>query len=189
MTDRLVTIPNALSLLRLLGVPVFLWLVVDQRAPVAGFVLLVVAGITDWLDGFLARRLHQMSRVGALLDPLVDRLYIAATLIGLALTAVISWWLVGLLIAREVMLLALVPMLRRQGRLALPVTKVGKAATFALMWGFPLLLLGSVEGVVGDVLTMAGWACALWGTWLYWWAGFDYVRQATQRPSGAAGPK
>ena len=78
---------------------------------------------------------------------------------------------------------------RRQGRLALPVTKVGKAATFALMWGFPLLLLGSVEGVVGEVLTMAGWACALWGTWLYWWAGFDYVRQATRRPSGATDPE
>lgn len=184
MTDRIVTIPNALSLLRLLGVPVFLWLVVDQRAPVSGFCLLVLAGVTDWLDGYLARRLQQMSAVGALLDPMVDRLYIAATLIGLAMTAVISWWLVAILIARDVMLLALIPVLRRQGRIALPVTKVGKAATFALMWGFPLLLLGSVQGVVGELLTMVGWACALWGTWLYWWAGIDYVRQATRRPSG-----
>lgn len=189
MTDRLVTIPNALSLLRLLGVPVFLWLVIAQDAPVAGFVLLVVAGVTDWLDGFLARRLQQMSRVGALLDPAVDRLYIAATLVGLALTQVISWWLVLVLVARELMLLALLPVLRRQGRIALPVTKVGKAATFALMWGFPLLLLGSVGGALGSVFTMIGWACALWGTWLYWWAGFGYVRQATTRRPDTDGPR
>lgn len=183
MTDRILTLPNALSLLRLLGVPVFLWLVITRDAPVAGFVLLVAAGVTDWLDGFLARRLRQMSRLGALLDPLVDRLYIAATLVGLAITQVISWWLVAVLVARELMLLALVPRLRRQGRIAVPVTKIGKAATFALMWGFPLLLLGSVDGPLGAGLTMVGWACALWGTWLYWWAGIDYVRQVVGQPA------
>ena len=184
MTDRILTLPNALSLLRLLGVPVFLWLVLGLHQDVVAFLLLAVSGATDWLDGYLARRLGQVSRIGALLDPLADRLYIAATVLGLALRSIIPWWLVVLLAAREVMLLGLVPLLRRQGRLALPVTYVGKAGTFALLWGFPLLLLGSLPGGLGAAATAAGWSCALWGTFLYWWAGLRYVQQA--RDLGAA---
>ena len=139
--------------------------------------VLAVVGATDWLDGFLARRLNQRTRLGVLLDPLVDRLYIAATIIGLALRSIIPWWLVALLVAREVMLLAIVPRLRRQGRISLPVTYVGKAATFTLLWGFPLLLLGEAP-VIGPVVLAIGWALALWGTFLYWWAGIRYVQQA-----------
>lgn len=175
--QRILTVPNALSALRLLGVPLFLWLVLVAEADVAAFVLLAVAGATDWLDGYLARRLDQRTRLGVLLDPLVDRLYIAATIVGLALRGFVPWWLVLLLVVRELMLLALVPRLRRSGRVALPVTYVGKTGTFALMWGFPLLLLGDVAGV-GDVAQALGWGFALWGTYLYWWAGLGYVRQA-----------
>lgn len=181
-SDRIVTIPNALSLARLLGVPVFLWLVLAQQADVAAFVLLVVAGLTDWLDGYLARRLNQRSRVGVLLDPLADRLYIAATLLGLALRSIIPWWLVVILVLRELLLLALLPRLRRSGRWALPVTYVGKAATFALLWGFPALLLSALP-TVGEAVAMAGWAFALWGTFLYWWAGIRYVQQAAAAPA------
>lgn len=188
MTDRILTIPNALSLLRLLGVPFFVWVVAGRQAPVAGFLVLVIAGVTDFLDGYLARRLHQTSRIGALLDPLVDRLYIAATLVVLAATSVIPWWLVGLLVAREVMLLGTVPLLRRAGVVALPVSRLGKAATFALMWGFPLLLLGSLGGPVGLVISSAGWACAIWGTWVYWWSGVQYVGQARALARGSATP-
>jgi cardiolipin synthase len=175
--DRIVTIPNALSLLRLIGVPVFLWLVLVPQADIAAFVLLVVAGATDWLDGYLARRLNQQSRIGVLLDPLADRLYIAATLLGLALRELIPWWLVGILVARELFLLALLPRLRRAGKLALPVTYVGKAATFCLLWGFPLLLLSGVP-TFGVAAAAFGWAFALWGTYLYWWAGLRYGRLA-----------
>ncbi|HAN71130.1 MAG TPA: CDP-diacylglycerol--glycerol-3-phosphate 3-phosphatidyltransferase [Actinobacteria bacterium] len=175
--SRIVTWPNAISALRLLGVPLFLWLLLAEQADALAFVVLAVAGATDWLDGYLARRLNQRTRLGVLLDPLVDRLYIGATIIGLALRSIIPWWLVALLVAREVMLLALVPRLRRQGRLALPVTYVGKAATFTLLWGFPLLLLGSAP-VIGPTVLAIGWALALWGTFLYWWAGIRYVQQA-----------
>lgn len=178
MTDRIITIPNLLSLARLLGVPVFVWLVVVADAPVAGFFLLAVAGATDWLDGWLARRLDQASRLGALLDPLVDRLYIAVTLVVLAVVGAIPWWLVAVLAARELMLLLLLPALRRAGQVALPVTPAGKAGTWMLMWGFPFLLLGSAPGWLGTAMTAFGWACALWGVLLYWWAGFGYVRQA-----------
>ena len=172
------TIPNALSALRLLGVPIFLWLVLVHHADVIGFAVLVLASITDWLDGALARSLHQYSRLGSLLDPLADRCYIAATLVALALRSIIPWWLVAILVAREVMLLALLPMLRARGLVSLPVTLVGKAATFCLLWGFPSLLLSTVDGPLGLLAWTCGWAFSLWGTFLYWWAGFDYVRAA-----------
>ena len=180
--DRIWTVPNILSLARLLGIPVFLWLVLVERADVWAFVVLVVAGASDWFDGYLARRLDQQSALGEVLDPLVDRLYILATLIGLALRDVIGWWLVALLVGRDLVLLALLPMLRRSGRIALPVTFVGKAGTFALLWGFPLLLLGSLPGTWGSVITAFGWGFALWGTYLYWWAGIRYAQQMIGAP-------
>ena len=183
--DRIWTVPNILSLARLLGIPLFLWLVLVEQADVWAFVVLVVAGASDWFDGYLARRLDQQSALGEVLDPLVDRLYILATLIGLALRDVIGWWLVALLVGRDLVLLALLPMLRRSGRIALPVTFVGKAGTFALLWGFPLLLLGSLPGTWGSVITAFGWGFALWGTYLYWWAGIRYAQQmigASKRP-------
>jgi cardiolipin synthase (CMP-forming) len=177
-STRILTIPNLLSFARLLGVPVFLWLVLGPQADVAAFVLLVVAGVSDWVDGALARALNQRSELGVLLDPLADRLYIAATLLGLALRSIIPWWLVAVLVARELFLLTLLPRLRRSGRIALPVTYVGKCATWCLMWGFPVLLLGSVPGWLGPVATACGWAFALWGSYLYWWAGLRYAQQA-----------
>jgi cardiolipin synthase len=179
-SDRILTIPNAISFARLLGVPLFLWLVLVPQADVWAFVVLAVAGATDWIDGYLARALNQRSNLGILLDPLADRLYIAATLLGLALREIIPWWLVGILVARELFLLALVPVLRKSGRMTLPVTYIGKAATFCLLWGFPLLLLGSLDSWVGDVAQVAGWAFALWGTALYWWAGIRYAQKAWQ---------
>ena len=184
--ERILTVPNVLSTLRLLGIPLFLWLVLVVQADIAAFVLLVIAGATDWLDGYLARRLDQRTRLGMLLDPLVDRLYIAATLVGLAIRQFVPWWLVAILVLREVMLLALVPRLRRSGRIALPVTYVGKTGTFALMWGFPILLLAEAP-TVGVVALWLGWGFALWGTYLYWWAGLGYAWQV-YRPSRPAMP-
>lgn len=178
LPDRVWTIPNLLSALRLLGVPLFLWLLLAQQADGWAFVVLVVAGASDWFDGWLARRLDQQSRWGALLDPLADRLYIAATIIGLALRSIIPWWLVLLLAAREVMLILLLPVLRGSGRISLPVTFVGKAGTFALLWGFPIILLGATDSPLAPVAQVLGWAFVLWGTWLYWWAGIRYAQQA-----------
>lgn len=172
------TIPNIISVARLLGVPLFLWLILVAEADVWAFVVLVIGGASDWLDGYLARRLNQFSRLGEILDPAIDRLYIAATLVGLALREFIPWWLLGLLVARDVLLLALLPALRRRGRIALPVTYVGKTGTFALLWGFPLLLLGGLPFPVGAAIVAIGWAFALWGTFLYWWAGVRYAQMA-----------
>ena len=150
-TNAVLTVPNVLSALRLLGVPVFLWLILGPEADGWAVLLLMVAGFTDWLDGKLARRWNQISRLGQLLDPLADRLYILATLIGLAdprHRPVAGSW--RLLVARDLVLLCLVPTLRRQGYDPLPVHFLGKAATFNLLYAFPLLLLGDGDWCPGD---------------------------------------
>ena len=185
-SDRIVTVPNALSILRLALIPVFLWLVLGARADLWAVAVLAVSGITDWADGVIARHFHQTSSLGRLLDPLVDRLTIAATLLGLALRDLIPWWLVALLVGRELLLLALVPMLRRRGIVALPVHYLGKAATFALYWGFPFILAGSGEAEWQAVLGALGWAFVIWGTALYWYAALLYVEQARRIAGGSS---
>ena len=177
--DRVLTVPNALSLLRLLGVPFFLWLVLAEHDGWAVAVLMV-SGFTDWLDGQIARRWNQMSKVGALLDPAADRLYILATLIGLTVRDVVPLWLTLLLVGRDVVLAGFLPVLRRHGYGPLPVHYLGKAATFNLLAGFPLLLLGDGDSLVSQVAHSFGWAFAIWGTCLYWWAGWLYVVQVRQ---------
>jgi cardiolipin synthase len=181
-TDRILTIPNLLSFLRLLGVPLFLWLVLVPEADGWAFVVLAVSGITDWADGAIARSTGQISRLGQLLDPLADRLYIAATLVGLALRAIIPWWLVVVLLGRDLILALFLAALKRRGITGLPVHFLGKAATFNLLIAFPLILLGA--GATGgglslvDAARVIGWAFAIWGTALYWWAGALYIEQA-----------
>jgi len=175
-TSRVLTMPNALSALRLLGVPLFLWLVLTERDGLAVAVLMV-SGVTDYLDGIIARRWNQMSRVGALLDPAADRLYILATLVGLTARGVVPLWLTLVLVGRDLFLATTLPVLRRHGYGPLPVHYLGKAATFNLLSGFPLLLLGEGDSLVSQVAHAFGWAFAIWGTALYLWAGALYVVQ------------
>ena len=176
-TDRVWTLPNLLSMLRLAGVPVFLWLVLGPEEDAWALALLMVAGFTDWLDGYLARRLDQFSRVGQVLDPVADRLYILAVVIGLALRDIIPWWVAIILPLRDALLWLLVPFLRTRGYSALPVHFLGKAATFNLLYAFPLLLLGDGEGTLATLADVFGWAFAVWGIGLYWWAGVLYAWQ------------
>jgi cardiolipin synthase len=176
-TERVVTLPNVLSFIRLLGVPLFLWLLLDRQNDILAVVVLAVGGFTDWLDGQLARRWHQRSKLGQVLDPAADRLYILSTLIGLAIREIIPWWLVFLLVSRDVLMGCLLPLLRSRGFLSLPVHFLGKAATFALLYAFPLVLLGAGEQSWAQIAQVVGWAFASWGAGLYWWAGLMYVRQ------------
>lgn len=171
------TLPNLLSAVRLALIPVFLWLVLGPEADGWALGLLVVSGITDWLDGWLARRWGQTSVLGQVLDPVADRLYILAVVVGLALREVIPWWLAVSLPLRDALMWLLVPLLRTRGYSALPVHFLGKAATFNLLYAFPLLLLGDGEGVVADLAQVFGWAFAIWGVGLYWWAGVLYAWQ------------
>lgn len=176
-SDRVWTIPNLLSALRLAGVPVFLWLVLGPEEDGWALALLMVSGFTDFLDGWLARKLDQQSVVGQLLDPVADRLYILAVVVGLALRDVIPWWMAISLPLRDALMWGLVPLLRTRGYSALPVHFLGKAATFNLLYAFPLLLLGDGEGTLALLARVFGWAFAFWGIGLYWWAGLLYAWQ------------
>jgi cardiolipin synthase len=175
-TDRILTVPNALSFLRLLLVPVFGALIVTEHDGWA-IVVLMVSGWTDWLDGKLARSWGQVTRLGQRLDPLADRLYIFTTLLGLAYRDVIPWWLVLLLAARDLVLTASLVWINHAGHDPLPVHYLGKAATFNLLYAFPLLLLGEITFTGQDVARAVGWAFVLWGTALYCWTAVIYLRQ------------
>ncbi|WP_188588514.1 CDP-alcohol phosphatidyltransferase family protein [Gordonia jinhuaensis] len=176
-TDRILTIPNLLSLLRLVGVGLFLWLLLDVDSPGWALAVLMLSGFSDWADGKLARLLGQSSRLGALLDPAVDRLYMVAIPVGMAVAGTVPWWPVITLLAREVALFATGPLLASRGITALPTLYIGKAATFALMCAFPLILAGSYSGVVASVLHAGGWAFLLWGLGLYLWSLVLYWAQ------------
>jgi cardiolipin synthase len=171
---ELVNIPNLLSFLRIALVPVFLWLLLNEMFLSAIFVLMV-AGITDFLDGYLARKLNQMTKLGKVLDPVADRLYIFATLLALSVTGNIPWWLAALVIARDVLMLVSLPALASLGYATLPVHFLGKASTFALLYSFPLLLMGKIFVEAQFILLPLAWAFALWGVALYWWSGFVYL--------------
>jgi cardiolipin synthase (CMP-forming) len=179
-SPRVLTVPNLLSLLRLAGVPLFLWLVLVRKADGWALAVLMISGVTDYVDGLLARRWNQITRFGQLLDPLADRLYILAVLVGLTVRDIIPLWLAAVLVGRDLVLIVCYPSLRRHGYGVLPVNYVGKAATFNLLYAFPLLLLGEGSGSVATLAQIFGWAFAIWGTGLYWWAGVLYVVQTRQ---------
>jgi cardiolipin synthase len=176
VSDRVLTPPNVLSMLRLVCVPVFLWLILTYQDNWA-LVVLILSGVSDYLDGKIARRYNMVTRVGQLLDPLADRLYILSTLLGLAWREIIPWWLVVILVSREVFGTALVLVVRHYGYRALPVHFIGKAATFDLLFAFPLILLGQGDSMLAAIALPCGWAFAWWGTVLYWVAGVMYAVQ------------
>jgi cardiolipin synthase (CMP-forming) len=174
---RVLTLPNLLSLLRLAGVPLFLYLLLGPRADGWAILVLAVGGFTDWLDGKLARLLNQQSRLGALLDPAVDRLYILAALVALGAREVVPWWAVAVLIARDLVLAVTLPVLRRHGYGPYQVSYLGKSATFLLLYAFPLLLLGQASGFWPDLARPIGIAFAVWGTAIYLYSGLLYLAQ------------
>ncbi|WP_219417519.1 CDP-alcohol phosphatidyltransferase family protein [Pseudonocardia nigra] len=175
--DRLLTIPNLLSVLRLAGVPLFLYLLLGPRADVWAIVVLAVGGVTDWLDGKLARVLGQYSRIGALLDPAVDRLYILAALVALGVREIVPWWVVAALVARDLLLGLTLPVLRRRGFGPYRVVYLGKAATFLMLYAFPLLLAGTGSGWFAELARPFGYGFAAWGTALYLYTGALYLAQ------------
>ncbi len=176
-SGRVLTVPNVVTFARLAGVPLFLYLFLGRHAEGAAVTVLAIGGTTDWVDGYLARRLRQVSRLGELLDPLADRLYIFATLIALSVTQVVPWAFTIALLAREASLLAVLPVLRRYGYGPLPVHYVGKTATFILLVAFPTLLLAHVSSSAAPIAAPAGWALAWWGLVLYWIAAVFYLAQ------------
>ncbi|WP_402465332.1 CDP-alcohol phosphatidyltransferase family protein [Isoptericola aurantiacus] len=186
MSSAVWTVPNVISMVRLAMVPVFAVLIVTGE-DLWALVVLAASGASDWLDGFLARRLDQVSRLGQVLDPAADRLFIVVTLIGLTWRGVVPLWVLVVVVARDVMLACLAPVLSRHGYGPLQVGFVGKGGTFALLYAFPLLLLAQSPGTVGAVAQVVGWAFAWWGVGLYWLAGLQYLVQTRRLVAADAG--
>jgi cardiolipin synthase (CMP-forming) len=178
--DRVLTVPNALSVLRLLLVPVFLYLLFGIHANAWAVAVLMFSGFSDWADGKIARLVpNQSSRLGELLDPAVDRIYMVTVPLALAFHGSVPWWIVLTLVGRDAVLAATLPILRTRGLTALPVTYIGKAATFALMSGFPLILLGQWDALWSRIILCCGWAFLIWGLAMYLWSGVLYLIQVT----------
>lgn len=175
--ERWLTVPNALSVVRLAGVPLFLWLLLGPRADGWALVVLVASGITDWLDGRVARALDQYSRLGEMLDPLADRLYTVATLVAFLIRGIVPWWVLALIIGRDLVVSLALPLLRRKGYLAFPVLYLGKAATLNLLYAFPLLLLAQMDWPGADLARPFAYAFTTWGVALHLWSGALYLVQ------------
>jgi cardiolipin synthase len=187
--ERIWTIPNAISVARLIGVPVFLWLVLGVQTRAGDWWavgLLMASGFSDWLDGKIARALNQQTRLGQLLDPAADRLYIVATIVALAVRGIIPWWLVAILAARELLMGGVLAALRRRGWGTLQVSFVGKTATLCLLYAFPLLFLGAHVASYAETAKVAGWTFVIWGSALYWSAALLYIVQARRLLAGPA---
>jgi cardiolipin synthase (CMP-forming) len=185
-SDRVWTVPNGLSVLRLLGAPLFLWLALGPKDDGWAVITLMVGGFTDYLDGKIARRFNLTSRLGTLLDPAADRLYILATLFALSYRGIIPIWLAAIIVAREVVLAGGLVVLRRYGYGPPDVHFLGKAATLNLLYAFPLLLLSVDHDTLGHVVRPLAWAFTAWGAYLYLWAGWLYLVE--ERALIKAGP-
>jgi cardiolipin synthase len=176
--DKVLTVPNALSVIRLVLVPVFLYLMLVADATGWALAVLIFSGLSDWADGKIARLYtNQSSRLGELLDPAVDRIYMITVPLTMAAVGLLPWWFVALLLGRDAVLAATLPLLRSRGLSALPVTYIGKAATFALMVGLPMVLGGQFDAQWSRVVLAAGWAFLIWGLAMYLWSGILYLIQ------------
>lgn len=174
VSSRVLTIPNLLSFLRLLLVPVFFVLIVSGQAFLA-LLVLVFSSLSDYLDGVIARRFGQITRLGQLLDPAADRLFIFAALIGLTVSQIVPWWFVAIVVGRDVMLLVIGIVLANHGYGPLPVHHLGKIATFCLYYALPIIMIGVAFPIAEPFTVPVGWAFAIWGALLYWWAGLIYL--------------
>ena len=170
----MLNIPNALTMLRALGVPLFLYLFLVAERPIASFLVITIGALTDYLDGKIARALNQTSEFGAKFDPSVDRLYIGAVILALASKDYLPWSLVIAIIARDFILLLVVVYQKIRKMPYLEVTYLGKAATFNLLYAFPFLLLKDTN-LIGPWCSILGWAFSIWGVALYFYTGLQYL--------------
>jgi cardiolipin synthase len=175
--DRLLTAPNVITAVRLAGLPVFAWLVLGRERYMAAFWVLVVIATTDWIDGYVARRFDQISRIGKVVDPLVDRLLLATATITLLIAGLLPWPLLALILVRDVVVLG-VTLAWFAGIPPIPVSRVGKLATALLMIGIPGFLLAGVDWIGADVVRMVAWITMVAGIIAYYGAAARYGRVA-----------
>jgi cardiolipin synthase len=188
LPNRLLTIPNLLSIIRLALVPVFLWLLLGPHADGWALLILVYAGISDWADGKIARLFNQTSRLGALLDPAADRLYTLATVVAFVVRDIVPWWIAALLILRDVVVAVCIWVLGRNGFAPPEVTYIGKAATFNLLYAMPLMLLAQGGSTAATIARPVAYAFAIWGGALFLWSGALYLVQTRMALRSSARP-
>ncbi len=174
-STRIWTWPNALSAIRLLGVPLFLWLVIGPEADVLALVVLMVSGFTDWLDGYLARRLDQMSKLGEILDPVADRLAIGAGLLTFAISGIFPFWAALLILVRDVAVLLGGAAVLWGRDIRIEVRWIGKIATFSLMVAIAWIAWGNAGGPLGELLLVGGWLAYVVGIVEYYIAAGLYA--------------
>jgi cardiolipin synthase len=177
MSSSFISVPNALTFLRFLGIPFFIYLTLTLKADGWAIVVLAIGGATDYFDGKIARAWNQTSRFGELADPAIDRLYIMAILVVFLIREIIPIWMILVIVGRDIVLAVITLVMNRKGIAPLSVTYLGKAATFNLMYAFPFILLAESEGVVGTIAFVLGWSFAIWGIALYISTGISYARQ------------
>jgi cardiolipin synthase (CMP-forming) len=180
--DRILTIPNLVTFIRLIGVGVFWWLLLNDRIVAAAWFIFAI-GWTDWVDGYLARKLNQVSRLGAALDPIADRLLIFSAVVGGLIAGVVPFWIGILLIAREVLMGIVAITLAVRGHGVLEVRYLGKLATFILLGAIPSFYLASA-GVLPGLMSFLGWTAGVIGLALYWYVAFQYLVEARSRMGG-----
>ncbi|MFP5317649.1 MAG: CDP-alcohol phosphatidyltransferase family protein [Acidimicrobiia bacterium] len=179
--DRVLTIPNVLSVVRLCLIPVFVWLLFGRENRVGAALLLGALGATDWVDGFIARRYHQVSNLGKVLDPAADRLLLLVSVVCILIDGSVPAAVAIPVLVREVLVGGTVIVLAAMGARRIDVTWVGKAGTFALMFAFPLFLAGNDEDFgPHDAFRLAAWGFAIAGLALSWYAAARYVPLAKQ---------
>ena len=177
MSSSVISVPNALTFLRFLGIPLFIYLTLELEANGWAILVLAIGGATDYFDGKLARAWNQTSRLGELADPAIDRLYILAILIVFLIRDMIPIWMIVIIVGRDIVLGLITIVMNRKGIPPFTVTYLGKAATFNLMYAFPFILLAQSEGVAGTIAFVLGWSFAIWGIALYISTGISYARQ------------
>ena len=176
--DRILTAPNVITLVRLLCIPIFLWLLFGVHRQTAAAVLLAVLGATDWVDGFVARRYGQVSTFGKVLDPTADRLLVGTAVISIMVYGAVPLWFGIATIAREVLVSVMVVLLAGLGAARIDVLWVGKAGTFGLMFAYPAFLLGDGTATWQAPIRAIAWVTGLIGLGLAWWAAGSYIGPA-----------
>jgi len=185
MTASVISVPNALTFLRFLGIPLFIYLTLNLEADGWAILVLAIGGATDYFDGKLARAWNQTSRFGELADPAIDRLYILAILAVFLIRDIIPTWMIVVIVGRDIVLALITILMNRKGHPPFTVTYLGKAATFNLMYAFPFLLLAQSDGVIGTAAYILGWSFAIWGIALYISTGISYAREGISQIRGA----
>ncbi len=177
--DKVATAANGITALRLLGLPLFVWLTAFERSYGLGFVTLVVVGTTDWVDGYVARRFDQVTKIGKLIDPLIDRALLATAGITLLVLGLIPWWIVAAVVLRDVALVGASYAMFRRLNPGIPVSNMGKFATACLLIGVPGFLLARMQWSGSTLFLYLAYGYCIVGIVTYYIAGWRYAQAAT----------